>query len=104
MEKLKETVEDIKDEKEREEVERMITVYDKRQLAFKVSCNSMYGGMGVKRGYLPFLPGAMCTTARGRQSIEKASRFLVENYGAKLIYGDSVLEILLFLFVTKIKQ
>ena len=52
--------------------------------------NSMYGGMGVKRGYLPFLPGAMCTTARGRQSIEKASKFLVENYGAKLIYGDSV--------------
>jgi DNA polymerase elongation subunit (family B) len=45
--------------------------------------------MGVKRGYLPFLPGAMCTTARGRQSIEKASKFLVENYGAKLIYGDT---------------
>lgn len=52
--------------------------------------NSMYGGMGVKRGYLPFLPGAMCTTARGRESIEKASKFLIENFGAKLIYGDSV--------------
>ena len=52
--------------------------------------NSMYGGMGVKKGYLPFLPGAMCTTARGRESIEKASKFLVSNYGAKLIYGDSV--------------
>ena len=51
--------------------------------------NSMYGGMGVKKGYLPFLPGAMCTTARGRQSIEKASKFLIENYGAKLIYGDT---------------
>lgn len=52
--------------------------------------NSMYGGMGVKKGYLPFLPGAMCTTARGRESIEKASKFLIENFGAKLIYGDSV--------------
>lgn len=51
--------------------------------------NSMYGGMGVKRGYLPFLPGAMCTTARGRQSIEKAAKFLVENYRANLIYGDT---------------
>ena len=90
MEKLQSTIDDIKDEKEKEEVERMITVFDKRQLAYKVSCNSMYGGMGVRRGYLPFLPGAMCTTARGRQSIEKASKFLVENYGAKLIYGDSV--------------
>ena len=28
--------------------------------------------MGVKRGYLPFLPGAMCTTAKGRQSIRKS--------------------------------
>ena len=70
--------------------ERLITVLDKRQLSYKVSANSMYGGMGVKKGYLPFLPGAMCTTARGRESIEKASKFLVSNYGAKLIYGDSV--------------
>jgi DNA polymerase elongation subunit (family B) len=52
--------------------------------------NSMYGGYGVKKGYLPFMTGAMCVTAKGRQSIEKASKFLVENYGAKLIYGDSI--------------
>ena len=51
--------------------------------------NSMYGGMGVKKGYLPFLPGAMCTTARGRESIEKASKFLTDHLGAKLIYGDT---------------
>jgi DNA polymerase elongation subunit (family B) len=75
---------------EYEDKKRMITVLDKRQLSYKVSCNSMYGGYGVKRGYLPFMTGAMCVTAKGRQSIEKASKFLVENYGAKLIYGDSV--------------
>jgi DNA polymerase elongation subunit (family B) len=75
--------------KEKDDMNRMITVFDKRQLAYKVSCNSMYGGMGVKKGYLPFLPGAMCTTARGRESIEKASKFLTENHGAKLIYGDT---------------
>jgi DNA polymerase elongation subunit (family B) len=74
---------------EKEDMLRMITVFDKRQLSYKVSCNSMYGGMGVKKGYLPFLPGAMCTTARGRTSIEKASKFLIENYGANLIYGDT---------------
>lgn len=77
-------------EEEKDSILRLITVLDKRQLSYKVSANSMYGGMGVKKGYLPFLPGAMCTTARGRQSIEKASKFLVENFGAKLIYGDSV--------------
>ena len=37
-----------------------IDVLDKRQLAMKVSANSMYGAMGVRRGYLPFMPGAMC--------------------------------------------
>jgi DNA polymerase elongation subunit (family B) len=67
-----------------------ITVLDKRQLSYKVNANSMYGGMGVKRGYLPFLPGAMCTTAKGRESISKVAKYIQEIYGAKLIYGDSV--------------
>lgn len=65
-------------------------VLDKRQLAYKVSANSMYGGMGVRRGYLPFLPGAMCTTAKGRQSIQNAAKFVQEAHGGKIIYGDSV--------------
>ena len=92
MKLLKSELEEMKDKSslEYDEKKRMITVLDKRQLSFKVSANSMYGGMGTRVGYLPFLPGAMCTTAKGRQSIEKASKFLIENYGAKLIYGDSV--------------
>jgi len=76
--------------KEKEDVERMIVVYDKKQLAYKVSSNSIYGSMGVKKGYLPFLPGAMCTTFKGRISIEKAAEFVKTNYSIKLIYGDSV--------------
>lgn len=88
MKRLKGTLSSLPIE-EKALTERLITVLDKRQLSYKVSANSMYGGMGVKKGYLPFLPGAMCTTARGRESIEKASKFLTENYGAKLIYGDT---------------
>jgi len=65
-------------------------VLDKRQLAYKVSANSMYGAMGVSKGYLPFMVGAMCTTAMGRQNIEKAAEFVKRVYGAKLVYGDSV--------------
>lgn len=42
------------------ELKSLLDVLDKRQLAYKVSCNSMYGAMGVRRGYLPFMPGAMC--------------------------------------------
>lgn len=89
MKKLKSTLDTLSPD-ERSMTERLITVLDKRQLSYKISANSMYGGMGVKKGYLPFLPGAMCTTARGRESIEKASKFLIDNLGAKLIYGDSV--------------
>ena len=43
----------------------LITVLDKRQLSYKISCNSMYGAMGVTRGYLPFMYGAMCDNCYG---------------------------------------
>lgn len=86
---LKQQLAHEKDETARNEIQTKITVLDKRQLAMKVSANSMYGGFGVKKGYLPFMPGAMCTTAKGRESIEKAARHLQQNYGAHLIYGDT---------------
>jgi len=66
------------------------TVLDKRQLAYKVSANSMYGAMGVKKGYLPFMPGAMSTTAMGRISIQKAAEYVKSKHHGQLIYGDSV--------------
>lgn len=68
----------------------LLEVLDKRQNAFKISANSGYGAMGVKRGALPFMPGAMCTTYVGRKAIEKASSVIQKDYGGVLIYGDSV--------------
>jgi DNA polymerase elongation subunit (family B) len=88
MKKLTKLLPSLK-EQEKEDTERMIVVYDKKQLAYKISSNSIYGSMGVKEGYLPFLPGAMSTTFKGRVSIEKAAKFLKENYYIKLIYGDT---------------
>ena len=64
-------------------------VLDKRQLAYKVSANSMYGAMGVTRGYLPFMPGAMATTAMGRKNIGIVAKTIPEKFGGKLIYGDT---------------
>jgi DNA polymerase elongation subunit (family B) len=64
-------------------------VLNKRQLAYKISANSMYGAMGVRRGYLPFMPGAMCTTYMGRVNIEKVSEVIPKKYGGELIYGDT---------------
>lgn len=66
----------------------LLDVLDKRQLAYKVSCNSMYGAMGVRRGYLPFMPGAMCTTYMGRVNIAIVAETIPKKYGGELIYGD----------------
>ena len=91
-EKINETDDDetkITLQKEYEHWDTRYTVLNKRQLAFKVSANSMYGAMGVKRGYLPFLPGAMCTTAKGRQSIELAGKTIQREYDGQLVYGDT---------------
>ncbi|AAS18143.1 DNA polymerase [Singapore grouper iridovirus] len=62
---------------------------DKRQLAYKVSANSMYGAMGVKRGYLPFQEGAMTVTYLGRQCIETAATLIGSEHGGTLVYGDT---------------
>ena len=71
------------------EQEALIDVLDKRQLSYKVSCNSMYGIMGVRKGYLPFMPGAMCTTFMGRENIEVVATTIPEKYGGELVYGDT---------------
>lgn len=65
-------------------------VLDNRQNALKISANSGYGALGVTRGYLPFMPGAMCTTYIGRKAIEKASKSIQNDFKGKLVYGDSV--------------
>ena len=67
----------------------LLDVLDKRQLAFKVSANSMYGAMGVRRGYLPFMPGAMATTFMGRTNIEVVAKTIPEKFGGELVYGDT---------------
>ena len=88
----KDKIKELKKEGKNEEAENLYDiniVLDKRQNAYKVSANSMYGAMGVKKGYLPLLPGAMCVTAKGRESIKKASAFLENEYKANVIYNDT---------------
>lgn len=65
-------------------------VLDKKQLAYKVSANSQYGAMGVRRGgMLPFMPGAMCVTYLGRCAIQKAGDIACNKYGGTWIYTDT---------------
>ena len=63
-------------------------VLDKRQLAYKVSANSMYGAMGVTRGYLPFMPGAMCLDGNSKISYSYGyTRKLKDIKNTKLIWA-----------------
>jgi DNA polymerase elongation subunit (family B) len=64
-------------------------VLEKRQLAFKVNANSMYGMFGAENGYLPFFPGAESVTRVGRVSIMAASERLEKVHGGKVIYNDT---------------
>jgi len=66
------------------------SVLDKRQLAYKVNANSMYGALGAAKGYLPFVNGAMTITYIGRISIEKAVNYIRKNWDdALVVYGDT---------------
>jgi len=93
MKKCKETIAELKKEEGKEDEIKsqmsLLDVLDKRQLSYKVSCNSMYGIMGVKKGYLPFMIGAMATTYMGRVNIEVVAETIPKKYGGQLVYGDT---------------
>ncbi len=73
-----------------EEFSGFVVVFDKRQLAFKVSANSAYGMTGTTNGYLPMLPVAMTVTYVGRCGLLKVIK-LAESPGfdGEVIYGDT---------------
>ncbi|KAI0169673.1 DNA polymerase family B-domain-containing protein [Hypoxylon sp. FL1284] len=72
-------------------------VLNGRQLALKVSANSVYGLTGATTGKLPCLEIASSTTSFGRQMIEKTkaeveNKYTIANgysHDAQVIYGDT---------------
>ncbi|KAJ3055861.1 DNA-directed DNA polymerase delta [Rhizophlyctis rosea] len=72
-------------------------VLDGRQLALKVSANSVYGFTGATIGKLPLLAISSSVTAYGREMIEKTKqcvqeKFTVANgyeHDAQVVYGDT---------------
>jgi len=72
-------------------------VLDGRQLALKISANSVYGFTGAQVGQLPCLAISSSTTAIGRNMIEKTRDIILEKYNtdngyqfnAQVIYGDT---------------
>jgi DNA polymerase delta subunit 1 len=67
-------------------------VYNGRQLAYKISMNSVYGFTGASKGMLPLLAIASTVTFRGRQMIDETKTYVEDHFpGAKVRYGDSVM-------------
>lgn len=67
----------------------MYSILDKRQLAYKVSANSIYGFLGVQNNaLLPLIQGAIAVTYLGRSLIGQVNAFL-EAKGYRAVYNDT---------------
>jgi DNA polymerase elongation subunit (family B) len=67
----------------------MKQVLEQRQLGYKVTANSLYGGCGAKTSSFYEKDIAACTTATGRKMILLAKEFLEKEFNANIIYGDT---------------
>jgi len=68
----------------------MEAVYNGKQLAYKISMNSVYGFTGASKGMLPLLAIASTVTWRGREMIEETKNYVETHFpGAKVRYGDT---------------
>jgi DNA polymerase delta subunit 1 len=68
----------------------MKDVFNGKQLAYKVSMNSVYGFTGASRGMLPCIPIAATVTCEGRHMIEQTKELVEREFpGSKVRYGDT---------------
>lgn len=67
------------------------SVLDGLQLAYKVTANSLYGGVGAEVSSLYYKDIAASTTAIGRRHLHLAKDYVKEHFPtAEIVYGDSV--------------
>jgi DNA polymerase delta subunit 1 len=65
-------------------------VFDGKQLAYKITMNSVYGFMGATQGMLPCVNIAASVTATGRAMIQETVRRVEELVpGSRVVYGDT---------------
>lgn len=93
----KDNQKNAKTDKEKADFENLVGVYNGRQLALKISANSVYGFTGAQVGALPCLAIAGSVTSFGRQMIENTRDWVMEEFNIKngyefdsdIIYGDT---------------
>ena len=66
------------------------TVLNAKQLAIKVSMNSIYGFTGATVGALPCLGISQSVTGCGRQMIQQTQDYAKTHFQCEIVYGDSV--------------
>jgi len=104
LEKFLKARKDTKKLAARQTDEFMRNVYDKRQLAYKITANSLYGQCGAKTSNFYAQNVAACTTATGRKLLTYAKKIVEECYKdcvcntsngvrvrtrAEYVYGDT---------------
>lgn len=60
-----------------------------KQLAQKVTCNSLYGFTGTTKGMLPLKAIAAAVTCTGRKMIDDTAAFVRDKLGGRVVYGDT---------------
>ncbi len=66
------------------------SVLDGLQLAYKVTANSLYGGVGAEVSSLYYKEIAASTTAVGRRHLHLAKDYVLEHFPrAEIVYGDT---------------
>ncbi len=77
--------------KEMRSIEDPVTrmIYDKRQLALKISANSIYGATGSSFAKYGCPPVAASVTALGRMYIQSVADCITEEFKGEVIFGDT---------------
>lgn len=65
-------------------------MYNGKQLAYKISMNSVYGFTGASKGILPCVNIASTVTTKGRSMIDQTKEYVERNFpGSRVRYGDT---------------
>ena len=65
-------------------------MYNGKQLAYKISMNSVYGFTGASKGILPCVNIASTVTTKGRSMIDQTKAYVEKNFpGSRVRYGDT---------------
>ena len=65
-------------------------MYNGKQLAYKISMNSVYGFTGASKGILPCVNIASTVTTKGRSMIDQTKEYVEKHFpGSRVRYGDT---------------